>query len=154
MPEAARAARRLVEAVDLDEARVRDRRDHDLRDPVAAAQRDRLAARVHHDHGELAAVVRVDRPGRVGQHEPVPQREAAARPHLRLEPFGHRDRESGRHERAIARREHELALERGMQIEARRARRGVRRQRQPPRTRQSGDPDGDGCGGRAHSWRG
>jgi len=148
--EAAGAARGLVEILDLDEARVGDRRDHDLRDPIAAPQRDRLAPRVQHDHRQLPAVVRIDRTGRVRQHEPVTQREPAARAHLRLVAVGHCDREPARHQRAVTRLEHELALERGVHVEARRTRCSARGQRQPPPARQSRDRNRDGRGGGAH----
>ena len=44
-----------------DEFRPSYRRDHHLRDPLAAANRKRRRAVIDQDHADLAAIIRIDR---------------------------------------------------------------------------------------------
>ena len=113
-----------------------DRREDELRDALAARERDGLGAEIGEDDLHLAAVVAVDRAGPVQQREAVAKGEAAPHPHLPLEALGDRERDPGRDERARARREHERRLDRRPQVAARRAGRRVGRQLQPLAVRQ------------------
>src|SRR3712207_6951716 len=54
----------------------------------------RSAAEVDQRHEDLAAVVGVDRPGRIDERQAVSARQAAPRPDLRLVARGHGDREA------------------------------------------------------------
>ena len=81
----------------------RDRRDHQLCDPVAGRDRVRGIAEVDEQHLDLAAIVFVDRAGRIRDGDAVLEREARARPHLAFVPRRQRDREAGRHRGARAR---------------------------------------------------
>ena len=68
---------------------------------------ERLAPVVDQDHAQLAAVVRVDQPGRVHARDPVPERQPGARQDQPGHPRRDRDRDAGRHHRPLARRERE-----------------------------------------------
>ena len=107
-----------------------DGRDDELRDAVAAADADRLAAEVHEQHLHLAAIVGVDRPGGVEERQPLAHGEAAPRPHLPLEPGRDRERDARRHEAAVAGGERHVVLDVGQEVHAGRLRRHVARQRQ------------------------
>ena len=69
--------------------------------------RERLGPVVDQDHAQLAAVVRVDQPGRVHARDAVPDRQPGAGKHEPRDARGDRDRDAGRHHRALARRERE-----------------------------------------------
>jgi hypothetical protein len=125
--EAAAAAGCLVQGLQLGPVGQGDRGQHQLRDAIAAPNRERLASRVHQDHLDLAAVVRVDGAGRVGEHDPVTQRQPAARADLRLESLGDRDRQAGRHQRPLPRSDAQIPVDGGVEVEARRTGRRPRR---------------------------
>src|SRR5207245_587341 len=84
--EAARAAHALREGGDFAPDDAGDRRDHELRDAVAVADAHWLASEVDEEDAHLAAVVGVDRAGRVEHREAVAGGEAAPRPDLPFEP--------------------------------------------------------------------
>ena len=65
----------------------------------------------------------------IRQHDAVAQRQAAARPHLRLEARGQGDGEAGGNQRARARSQRELLVDRSAQVVAGRACGGSRRLR-------------------------
>src|SRR5690606_2825963 len=98
----ASAARRVVEFIDLVPFGKRDRRQHKLRDPVAARDGERRVAEVDDDHLELAAVIAVDCPRGVGQRDTVLQREARPRPDLDLVTRQDSYRKAGCHRMAAA----------------------------------------------------
>ena len=102
--------------------------DHELRDPVAAPERDRVnRIGVQQDHLDLATVSGVDRARRVDDRDPVPDGQPGARVHERRVPRGQRDRDAGADQRSLARRQvHVLG---GDQVGARVAVASVRRQR-------------------------
>ena len=92
------------QAPDLAEARLEHRRRHQLRDPLAPPDLERLAAEIGEDHLHLAAIIVVDRAGRVEAGDAVLEREARARPHLHFIALGNGDRETGRDGVPLARR--------------------------------------------------
>ena len=63
--ESARAARRLVQGLDLDHSRLLVPGDDHLGDALAALDQERLLTVVDQDNPHLAAIVAVDRAGRV-----------------------------------------------------------------------------------------
>jgi hypothetical protein len=67
-----------------------------LRDPLAAPHFERLCTKICEDHFDFAAIVAVDRAGRVEASDAVLQGKAGAGPDLDLVAFGNRDRETGR----------------------------------------------------------
>ena len=87
---------------DLAESRLEHRRRHQLRDPLAAADLERLAAEVGEDHLHLAAIIVVDRSRRVEAGDAVLERKARARTHLDFIALGNGDREAGRDRVALA----------------------------------------------------
>ena len=112
----------------------------------SGAMVDGRVAQVHEQHLHLAAVVAVDRPGRVEHRQPRAPRQARARPHLPLEaragwrtisPVGTRHATERRHDERLG--------ERRVQVHPRGAVRLVARQRH-----RDGAHAGDtGCAGRA-----
>src|SRR5262245_1260594 len=101
---------------------------HELRDPVAAPERDRASRiGVQQDHLDLATVSGVDRARRVDDGDPVPGGQPGARVHERRVPGGQRDRDAGANQRALARRQ--VHVFGGDQVGAGIAVAGVRRQR-------------------------
>ena len=60
------------------------------------------APKIHKQHLYFAAVVRIDGAGRIEHREPMARGETGARPHLRLEARGQRDRDAGRHHERAA----------------------------------------------------
>ncbi len=83
--------------VDHHPAPADDGRDDELRDPHAARDRHRRVAEVGEQHHQLAAIVAVDRPRRVGDRQPVLERQPRARPDLKLVAVGDRHLQAGRH---------------------------------------------------------
>ena len=102
---------------------------------------------VQHDHLDLTAVVGVYRTGRVRQDDAVPQREPAARAHLRLVAVGHaRSRSPSGPARARPARARRSRLDGGVQVEAGRAARWRAREAAGPRApRQARDPHPHGA---------
>ena len=96
------SARPLSSSVALDEGDAGDGRDDELCNAHAPRDRERLAPEIDQEHLHLAAVVGVDRAGRVEHGDAVAGGEAGARPHLRLEAIRQLDDEPGRHEGAPA----------------------------------------------------
>src|SRR5262245_54508551 len=95
-------------------------RGHDqLRDALAAADDERLAAEIDQDDADLAAVVGIDGARRVEHGDARLQREAGAWPHLRFESAGQRYGDSRRYQLALARRQDAVAGDSCQQIEAR-----------------------------------
>ena len=80
--------------------------EDELGDPHAGLDDERLApVGVVEDHAQLAAVARVDEPGRVHDRDPVLRREAGARHDEPGVALGDRDGDAGSDERALARAE-------------------------------------------------
>src|SRR5262245_28367254 len=79
----------------------RDARDDELRDAIAGPDRVRPVAEIDECDLDLAAVVRIDRAGRVQHGHAGADGEPAPRPHLCLESIGESDRETGRDEAAL-----------------------------------------------------
>jgi len=98
---------------------------------------------IDQDDADLAPVVGVDRPRRVHETDPVLQREAAARAHLRLEALRQRDGDARRDKGAAPRGEDQIVLDGGKEVHARRAVRHVARKRKVLRSPQSRDGDAD-----------
>ena len=123
------ATHRGGEDVDLDEPGALEPLDHQLGDPVAAAQLDRLdRVVVDQHHLDLAAVARVDGAGGVDDREAVARRQPGARVDQRDEAVGQRERDPGRHQRPLPRRQRHV--DGGHQVGAGVAGMGVRRGRQ------------------------
>src|SRR5204863_7554959 len=74
--EAAGAAIRRTETVDQLDARPRDRREDELRDPIAALDAEGLRSRVAQDHADLSAGVAVDGARRAHARDSVMERRA------------------------------------------------------------------------------
>src|SRR5262249_34821724 len=72
---------KLINCCDFDP---KDRRDHELSDPVAATDNKWLGSMIDEDHHQLATIVRIDRAGAVEKGHAVLCGEAGARPDLRL----------------------------------------------------------------------
>jgi hypothetical protein len=110
------------------EQRSFDALDYQLRDPVSAAEADRVVpVRVQQGHLDLPAVTRVDGPRRVHQRYPVLGGQPGAGMHERRVPVGQGYRDPGPHQGPFARPELDVLGRR--QVRARVARMGVRRQR-------------------------
>src|SRR5579859_3238208 len=142
--EAAGAARRLVEALDLGPDGLDDRRDHQLADAFAPADDEVLFAVVDQDNLHLAPVVGVDGARRVEAGDPVLERQARAWPHLAFEAGREREGETRRHgePRARAQRQRLVLRHGGAQVHAGRLGGLVGGQRQVRAMRQAGDRDG------------
>ena len=74
--EAALPALRVGQGVDRDDRNLSDGANHQLGDPVAPADKERLAAMVDQDHHQLAAIIRIDGTGRVEQRHAMLDRQA------------------------------------------------------------------------------
>src|SRR3984957_19657080 len=101
---------------------------------------------IDQDHTDFAAIIRVNRAGRVQHGDPVLQGEPRARTNLRLMARRQRDRELGRHQRALSGGQNQRSLlrHRGQQIEARGMGALIGRQRQAFAMGQLPDLDLDG----------
>src|SRR5512135_2446591 len=108
----------------------------DLRDPVPAPYGERFLPEVREDHANLAAIVGVDRPRRVEARHAVADRQAAARPHLSLDPRRHRQGDPRGDHRPPHRRDDDLSVDVGFQVHAGRPFRLVRGERTPPRAQE------------------
>ena len=139
----AAAAAGLGQQIDGIELRLHHRRDHHLRDALAAANRKRFRAVIDQDDLDLAAIVGIDGAGRVQHGDAVLRGEPRAWPHLRLEAFGQRDRKSCRHHCLLAGRKHQRRAFRNRreQIEPGRMPALIGRQRQAFAMRQLADVD-------------
>ena len=84
--------------------------DNELRDPRPTAHRERLAAQIRQHDLNLAAVVGIDRAGRIEHSDTVTRRKTGARSHLTFVTLRQRDRYSGWYERASPRRDHDRRL--------------------------------------------
>src|SRR5581483_3055384 len=91
--------------------------DH-LRDALSASNDYRFAAEIDGDQLNLAAIVRIDRPGAIHQRHAFAQREAAPWPNLRLEPLRQSDRDARRNQRAFERFEAQVLVQIGREIHA------------------------------------
>src|SRR5690606_24199323 len=111
----------------LADAAKRDRGDDELRDAHPVLDGERRTPEVDERDLQLAAVVGVDRPGRVGDGDAVLRREPRAGAHLALVPFGNRDRPPGGDERDVPRREGDRRVEARRQVEPGREGRLARR---------------------------
>ena len=113
--------------VDLAQRRVRHADDDELGDPHAGLDDERLArVGVVEDHPQLAAVARVDEPGRVHDRDPVLRRQARARNDEAGVTLGDRDGDACSDHRPLARPE--LVPLAGDEVEAGVARVGARGQ--------------------------
>ncbi len=121
-----------VEAVGGTPGDAGDGRDDHLGDAHATGDAERFGAEIDQDDLHLAAIIRVDGAGRVEDGDAVLMGESRPRAHLRLVPFGKRDRESGGDQRPRARRDLDIRalVERGDQIHARAMRGLIGRQGQ------------------------
>ena len=73
----------------------------ELRDPVAAANRERFASQIDQQHHQFPAVVAVDRTGRVDDGDPVAQGHPAAGPNLALPTRRNLQAQAGRVRRRV-----------------------------------------------------
>ena len=104
------------------------RHDH-LGDPVAAADDKILFPKIGEDHFHLAPVVSINRTGGIQHADLVPDREAAAWPHLRFVADGQGDSESRRDESRLPRLQNNLLLDGSTDIHAGSMFGSVRRER-------------------------
>ena len=137
--EAARPARRVVEALDLDRRGLHEGRDQQLGDPHPPGHRERLGPQIDQNDPDLAAIVAIDGPRRVQHGDAVLGGKAGARPHLPLVAGRHGDLQPGRHDRPRPRLQHEIGGERRHQVHAGRALGLIARQRQIGPVRQASD---------------
>src|SRR6185369_5328213 len=153
--EPARAALGLAQLLDLIELSLGHGRRNELGNALAAPDREGLVAVIDDDDLELPAIVAVDGPGRVGDRDPVLQREPRSRPDLDLEALGDRDLEARRDRVPLP--GHQIEVLRRDDIHARRSGRGIARQGQALAMRQTREADSDGhsssCAMRATRWR-
>ena len=98
---------------------------------------DRFRAEIGQEYLHRSAIVGIDRARRVEHGYAAAQREAAARPNLRFEAGGQRDRESRRDERASARQQRQFFANARAQIGAGCVRAHVGRSRQAFALRQA-----------------
>src|SRR4051812_6955259 len=89
------------------EFRPRHRRDHHLRDSLAATDREGRVAVIDQQHADLAAVIRVYRAWRVQHGDAVLGGQTRARADLRLESLRQCDDKAGRNQRMFAWSEHD-----------------------------------------------
>lgn len=141
--EAAGAAGGGRQRLGEDEARAGAGGDHELGDPVAAGDGDRLRAEVDGDDGDLATVVGVDRTGGVEKGQAVAQGEAAAGADLALVTGRDRDREAGGDEGAGVGPEDDRRGDAGAEVQAGAAGGGGLRQGEIGVAGGAGDRDGD-----------
>src|SRR3990167_5719903 len=83
--EAASASCRFVECLDFAEPCLRHRRNDHLRDARAPLDGEGVLSEIGEDALPLAAIVAIDRAGRIQNGNAVLRREPGARAHLRLE---------------------------------------------------------------------
>jgi hypothetical protein len=108
-PETPGTAVRIRQFRGLDERRMLDALDDQLRDPVAPLDLDRhLLVVVDEQDGDLAAVPGVDRPGSVDHGQAVPDGQSGSRVHERGMTFRQRDRDSRRDHRPLTRCQREV----------------------------------------------
>src|SRR5262249_12322854 len=107
---------RLREFFDFLPAHAADALDDHLRDALTAANDHRFTAQIDGDQLDLAAIVRVDRSRAIDQRYPFPERKAAARPDLRLEPRRQSNRDARRNQRPLERLETQVLLQIRRQI--------------------------------------
>lgn len=100
--EAARAARGILEALDLDPIGLRVALHDQLGDALAARDREGVLAGVEQNHAHFATVVGIDRAGAVQDRDAVFEGEARAGPDLGLVARWQSNGETRRHERAGA----------------------------------------------------
>ena len=103
----------------------REGHEQQLRDPVAGLDREALAALVAEDDLDLAAVARVDQPRRVDERDAVLRGQPGAGGDQAGDPVRQGDRDPGRHDPVLARRD-DLRRDRA-QVVARVALAGARR---------------------------
>jgi hypothetical protein len=85
MTESAFATRTAVENFGLDDSRMRNRRDHKLRDTLAWANGNRRLPEINQYNHDLAAIIGIYGAGRVDQRQTLRERSPTARTHLALE---------------------------------------------------------------------
>lgn len=109
--EAACTAHGFGHVADLGDAHLRYRRDYHLGNPHSATNDEVLLAEIDQQHLHLAAIVAVDRAGRIEAGNAVLEGEAGAWADLRLEARRHLEDESGRHQRPFSpRKRHGLGV--------------------------------------------
>src|SRR5271166_1090447 len=96
MAETTGAAWGLVEVGDFHDFGASDRGDNQLGDSVAARDSHGVRAEVDREDLELAAIVVIDRAGRIDHREPVVEGAAAAGSNLAFVARWNRDGDSGR----------------------------------------------------------
>src|SRR5882672_9627025 len=96
MTEAAFAPAAILEPPGLNNLHPDDWSEDDLRNTVAGLDGQGFTAKVNHDHAKFAAIVGVDRTGRINQGQPFAQGAATSRTHLTLEAARDFNRDSGR----------------------------------------------------------
>src|SRR5215471_16438593 len=123
--EPAGASGRLVELGNLPPDRPCVPRHDKLCNSHAAGDAKRLGAQINKDYAHFAAIIGVDRPGRVGHGDAVPGGQPGTGANLGLEAHRKGNRDAGRHDLPLERLELDLALDRGEEVGAGRRRGGV-----------------------------
>src|SRR5574338_544734 len=153
--ETAGAASGLAQLLDLVELGSGYGRGDDLRDPLAAPDRERLVAMVNHDDLHFSAIIAVDRARRVGHGDAMLQRQPRPRPDLDFVTVGDGDLEAGGDRMPLAGLKIEI-LGRD-HVHPGGTRRGIARQGQAFAVGQSSQTDADGHSSssamRAIKWR-
>ncbi len=157
--EAAGAARRLADSIDLGDGDLNDGRDDGLCDAHATLDHEGCLAEIDQQHLHLAAIIAVDGAGRVEAGDAVLEGKAGARADLHLKALGHLEDEAGRHQRALTRgkRHRRIGRNGGGKVHAGRTRRLVARQSEALAMRQAFQGKkrtGQGLGHRAISQAG
>ena len=131
--ESAASSPRPFERLDLVEAHPHDGSDDELRDPRAPDNLERFGAEIDEQHLDFPTIIRIDRARRIEHGDAEFERESRARPDLSFIALRQFDFDPGRHEITGARLDDDfgVATDRGKEIEARRARALIGRQRQP-----------------------
>lgn len=101
--EAACTAHGLGHFADFGHAHLRYRRNHHLGNPHAAGDDEILLTEIDQQHLHFAAIVAVDRAGRVEAGDTVLEGKSRARADLRLEACRDLEDEAGRHQRPFSR---------------------------------------------------
>jgi hypothetical protein len=111
-----RAARSGPELFNLDQPSARDRGDNKLCDSLPRFNCDQMLTQVDQDDVDLAAIIGIDRAGRIHQREPFLECAATSGSYLPLKPWRYFNCNSSRNRGAAERLEHQRFVERSNQI--------------------------------------